>query len=277
MAQKWMLLEDYIVCEYCMEYENAYSNNEDLDCILLSLKGEGFDSRTKSAVQTRARYYEYLYRGWGLPYIPEQVIEVYRAFYNKSKNPEVYKAIDVYVKENLVYETSEEEKRALEERINCIQNNAALNDYLLHSNQSNIYNLITTDPIAPSFKEVLLDHIRKSGMTDAEVYRASRVSRDKFNHIINGRKGKSVKPSDNNRVNASQRTVMQLCIGLKLSYEDAVHLMACAGYAFQPNEEVDLVVAACLKQRICNIFDVNEELYERNLEIFEETRYRNKK
>ena len=112
-------------------------------------------------------------------------------------------------------------------------------------------------------------------MTDAEVYRASYVSRDKFNHIINGRKGKNIKNDDNkNKVNASPKTVMQLCLGLKLTYKEAEYLMSCAGYAFQPNEDIDRVVVGCLKQGICNIVEVNMELYERKLELFKEPNWR---
>ena len=142
---------------------------------------------------------------------------------------------------------------------------------LFEANCSQLNYLKYLEPAAPSFKELLLAYLVKSGMDNSEVYKAAYISRDKFNHIINGRKGKNVKRDDNsNKVNASHRTVMQLCLGLKLSYEDAVYFMSCANYAFNPNDDVDRVVVACIKEGIYNMVEVNIELYKRNLELFKE-------
>jgi hypothetical protein len=87
-------------------------------------------------------------------------------------------------------------------------------------------------------------------MKDSEVYRRSCVGRDVFCNIRNGK-------------GVSKRTIKQLCFGLKLSYEDAVTLLASAGYAFSNNDIGDLVVAYFLKNKIYDIYEANIELYER--------------
>jgi hypothetical protein len=126
----------------------------------------------------------------------------------------------------------------------------------------------------PSFKEVLIDFIEKSGMTDAQVYKASRVSRDKFNHIFNGRKGKKKNVANNNdSVGVSRRTIMQLCLGLRLSYEEALILMGSAGCNFKLDEDTDRVVVTFLQTGDYDMDEINIELYDRGLQVFSESRY----
>ena len=62
----------------------------------------------------------------------------------------------------------------------------------------------------------------------------------------------------------SKKTVMQLCFGLKLTYDEAVALMAAADCAFNRSSIEDLVVMYFLKNRIYDTYEVNAELYERN-------------
>ena len=64
-----------------------------------------------------------------------------------------------------------------------------------------------------------------------------------------------------NEINASRRTVMQLCIGLKLSYTDAVYLMSCANYAFNPNEAQEELYDFLSEHFHENNFTVNFDLF----------------
>lgn len=269
MARRWDLLEDFIIYEYCKKLECAYEDEQELSKMLESLKAEGFNSRTKAAVQTRARYYEYLYRGWNDPNIPRQVVQVYDAYYNKITNREIYQSIERYVNEYSGINPDDEEAKIPEgAQSDSAQITGGSGDWLFNSDQPVTTNLVATEPLEPSFKELLLEYIRRSGLSDAEVYKASYVSRDTFNHIINGRKGKKVKAdNDKNKVNASPQTVMQLCIGLKLPYTEAVRLMTRAGYAFRPDQLHDRVIAACIRENIFNMVEVNMELYARRLPL----------
>jgi hypothetical protein len=140
-----------------------------------------------------------------------------------------------------------------------------------------MHHLVALDPVAPPFKELLREYMRKKKLTEPEVYKGAFISRDKFSHIINGRKGKKVKENSADKPSISQRTAMQLCIGLKLSYEEAVYFMSCAGFALSPRENVDRVVIACLKQGIRNIVEINMELQDHNFELFKEPSRQTKK
>ena len=261
MAKRWSFEEDYIVCKFCIEKQYRDIEHELLWELVDRLAEAGFDSRSPVATYRRAKDFTCLLRGWDSPYAVDQVRAIYSACLARREKP-----LQI---ENL--------------NPNSIQEHTSCDDSLIHKfslfkeNPTNINHLVAIEPAAPAFKDLLVSFIEKSGMKDSEVYRASFVSRDKFNHIINGRKGKNVKESDNkNEINASRRTVMQLCIGLKLNYTDAVYLMSCANYAFNPNDDVDRVVVACLKQGIRNMLEVNIELYERNLELFKEPRWSTK-
>lgn len=262
MAKRWSFEEDYIVCKFCIEQQY-----EDIVFGLLAelverLVDAGFERRSSPAVYKRAKDFTYLLRGWDAPYAADQVRAIYRAWLARRER---------------TLQIEELKPNSNQTQYSFDDGNSIYESGLLGENRSSINHLVTLEPVAPAFKDLLISFIEKSGMKDSEVYRASFVSRDKFNHIINGRKGKNVKEGDNkNEINASRRTVMQLCIGLKLSYTDAVYLMSCANYAFNPNDDVDRVVVACLKQGIRNMLEVNIELYERNLELFKEPRWSTK-
>lgn len=262
MAQRWTFEEDYIVCKFCIEKQYDDIEGGLLDELIDTLAEAGFNSRSYIAVYKRARDFTYLLRGWESPYAVEQVRAIYSACLARRENP---------------LQIEEIKPKSNQTRTSCNDDNWIYEPSLFEENRPHINHLIAIEPAAPAFKDLLVSFIEKSGMKDSEVYRASFVSRDKFNHIINGRKGKNVKEGDNkNEINASRRTVMQLCIGLKLSYTDAVYLMSCANYAFNPNDDIDRVVVACLKQGIRNMIELNIELYERNLALFKEPRWSTK-
>lgn len=262
MAQRWSFEEDYLVCKFCIEqqYEDiAYGLLDELSNRLVEA---GFERRSSPAIYKRAKDFTYLLRGWESPYAVYQVRAIYSACLARRENPLQIETIN---------------PNSNQTQASCDDDSLLYEFGLFDERLTHINRLIAIEPAAPTFRELLINYIEKSGMKDSEVYRASFVSRDIFNHIINGRKRKKVKESDNkNVINASRRTVMQLCIGLKLSYTDAVYLMSCANYAFNPNDDIDRVVVACLKQRICNIVEVNIELLERNLELFKEPNWTTK-
>ncbi len=260
MARKWSLEEDYIVCAATFEFEDLYCTESSLDELMEKLAEAGFADRSRGAVQKRARDYAYIYRGWIPLGLTNQVAGVYRACYNKKCTP-TYQAIQSFVRESVEFE------RDFEESTGAV-------DFpeWFSTEKCKRLGLMALEPEELSFKETLFYYIEKSGMTDVQVYKAARVSKDKFNHIVNGRKGKSIKARNGAaKVNASPRTVMQLCLGLNLNYDDAVILMASAGYAFQRSELTDRVVVAFLKLGNYTIYDVNLDLYERGLPVFSES------
>lgn len=256
MSHRWSFEEDYVVCKFSFEYAH-YSI---LECELFGLMREleelGFVPRSEVAVLKRIRAYQQIFADRDFKYATNQIERMAEAYLNRQEKP-------LHI-ENV--------SPKLAQASTCDNNNNYLCETgLFEANHSQMHHLKYLEPAAPSFKELLLSYMIKSGMDNSEIYKAAYISRDKFNHIINGRKGKNIKQDVNsNKANASHRTVMQLCLGLKLSYEDAVYLMSCANYAFNPSDNVDRVVVACIKEGIYNMVEVNIELYKRNLELFKE-------
>lgn len=261
MAKRWSFEEDYIICKFAYKYSYKVILNFEFDCLMLELKACGYPSRSKAAIIKRVYNYQDLFMGYSVSGIPEQMKSIAEAYRERIENPEHRELIQHYL------------GRTWNEND---YNSLVGNSNFFEGNTPNTYSFVAVEPIAPSFRELLLSHLIKSGRSNADIYHASRISKDKFNHIINGRKGKKI-PEIDNGVNASHRTVMQLCVGLKLKYDEAVNLMASAGYAFRPNNMIDIVVVAYLKLGNCTMYDINEELLDRNLEIFEETRKKDKK
>jgi hypothetical protein len=253
MARRWKFEEDYIVCRFSYEYLCRYVSRKELDLLILELKERGFTGRSIDAINRRVRDYQEVFVGRPDYLATEQVKAIAIAYMNRMENSGRLKELQLCI-DNMLQHNDE-----------CWFDNEAI----FTSDTQSLHHLVDLDPSAPSFKELVLSHMRKKKLTETEVYKGSFVSRYTFSHIINGRKGKNVKPDNGNKANVSQRTAMQLCIGLKLTYEEAVYFMSCAGHAFKPNEDVDRVVVACLKNGICNIYDINEELYERKFPVFE--------
>ena len=175
MAKRWSFIEDYIIGKFCEENEYEDIRNDLLDELVDRLTEAGFDSRCRDTVQRRAREFTYLFRGWDLPCITEQINKVYNYLKKRNKELSFYNELQISIIDS--YISSEEDSPR----------------FIFSVENPDVYQFICNEPLAPSFKDVLIGFINKSGMTDVEVYRASRISRDKFNHIINGRKGKKLK------------------------------------------------------------------------------------
>lgn len=254
MAQRWSFEEDYIVCRFSFDYIGRYVSRKELDSLIFELKEHGFTNRSFNAINRRVQDYQEVFIGRPDYLATEQVKSLAATYMNRMKNSGRFKELQLCIDKMLQHNEDE-----------CWFEN----EDLFTSDTQQLHHMVDLEPSAPSFKDLLRSHMRKKNLTETEVYKGSFISRYTFSHIINGRKGKNIKPSNADKANVSQRTAMQLCIGLKLTYEEAVYFMSCAGHAFHPNEDIDRVIVACLKNRICDIYDVNFELYERNLPVFE--------
>jgi len=101
-----------------------------------------------------------------------------------------------------------------------------------------------------TFGRTLMAYVRKRCNGNASVcYKHAGISRQVYSKIISSPETR-----------ASKRTVMQLCIGLRLSYQEAVDFMAAAGYGFAKSSYEDMTFAWCLENGVYSIFDVNELL-----------------
>ncbi len=101
-----------------------------------------------------------------------------------------------------------------------------------------------------SFQQHLLDLIIEKNFDNTVVYKSSNVSKGAFSKILCGDTKKPQK-----------KTVLGLCIGLKLSLEEAKELLASADMAFNSYNKRDKLVIQCLIHGQYNIDEVNAMLY----------------
>lgn len=103
---------------------------------------------------------------------------------------------------------------------------------------------------AETFARVLLMYVSSRCEGKAKVcYARAGLSRQLYSKIIS-----------NPELGVKKRTVMQLCIGLKLPIEEANAFMALAGYCFSKSHFEDMAFQWCIKNGVYNIFDVNDLL-----------------
>ena len=230
---EWSHEEDYIVCSFYLSHPDNWKQH--IDELMTLLKQAGYGDRKRSSVIMRVHNYEYLHTGKGLQNCAKQSKAVFNSFISRTTKPIVYESLRVYIKESY-----SEAKSGFEADVDVPESE---------------FKFIYTEPLGPTFQEVLFDFIDKRGTKDSEVYNACLVGRDTFSHIRKGDKG------------VSKRTVKQLCFGLKLTYDEAVVLMASAGYAFSGSNLSDVIVAYYLKNSMYDIDDANITLYENQAEL----------
>lgn len=245
---KWAFEEDFIVCNFYLSHIDNWRNCNDE--VMTELKNAGFVLRDKASVIMRIQNYQYLHIKKGLSNVAKQTKRIYNVFEQRLNNSSLKKNIQELIKHHYISDAIEKP------------------EYIFVPEDLNVKKFLYTEPLEPSFKDILINFIQRSGKKDSEIYKESLVSRDKFNHIFNKRKTNN----SSDYIGVSKRTIMQLCFGLKLSYDEAVVLMESAGYAFRKNDLTDVIVVIYLKNKNHNIDDVNCTLYENGLAAFSMSR-----
>ena len=98
--------------------------------------------------------------------------------------------------------------------------------------------------------------IDEKGYKDSEVYKRAGISKQTFSKL---RKDIDYHPK--------RDTAIQLCFGLKLNLDQALDLLAKAGFTLSNSSKRDLVVKYFLENEIYDINEINYVLYEFKLEI----------
>ena len=108
------------------------------------------------------------------------------------------------------------------------------------------------DSVGLSFADTLLSLIDKRGITDAEAYKRSLVSRKTFSKI---RCDRAYRPG--------RDTALSFCVGLHLSIDEATALLSTVGFALSHSDRRDLVIEYYLTTgKYKDINEVNEMLFE---------------
>lgn len=229
----WHYVEDYVVCSFYLDHIGSWRSN--MNIVMETLNRVGFGGRDENSVKMRIGNYEYLHTGnKGLSNIAKQSKAIYAAKIARMAKVSVYSTITTSLS-SLYIPRSGYDKFSL-----------------LTIERRELSEAVSPRSLGPTFSDVLFDLIDKHGFNkDSEVYKAAQVGRDTFSAIRCGK-----------YKNVSKRTVLQLCIGAKLTYEEAVELLESAGFAFSKSNKTDVIVSLCLKHEIYDIFEINDILYE---------------
>ena len=227
MAQPWSFEEDYIVCKFYLEHVESWKEN--FESLMVLLRDNDFLSRDKGSVRMRVQNYESLHTGKGLANAAKQSRDIYSAMLKRIIDPGKYQIL----RSQLISSAS----------TNLIKASTNLHSYVK-----------VGPPLGESFYKVFRRFLDASGLTDPQVYGSCNMGRDTFWRIMNKK---------NTGIN--KKTVVQLCFGLKLSYEDSIILIEAAGFYLAPGDEFDHVIITYLKNKDYDVNDVNLSLAERKV------------
>jgi len=93
-----------------------------------------------------------------------------------------------------------------------------------------------------------------------EVYKKSNISKAVFSKI---RSNRDYQPS--------KSTALAFCIGLELNLVESRTLLEKAGYGFSNSSKQDVIVKYFIEKKKYNIFDVNEVLFNEDLQTLGST------
>lgn len=135
---------------------------------------------------------------------------------------------------------------------------APIEDYAMETT-SNINNYINDNKEEDTFQTKLFNYIDSKNLKDSAVYNKVNIDRRLFSKI---RSNKDYHPS--------KETIILLGIALELTEEEIEDLLSSASYSLPMNTTYDLIIRFCFKEKIYNLNQINEFLYDHNCKLLNE-------
>ena len=115
---------------------------------------------------------------------------------------------------------------------------------------------ITEEELGASTWELLRSYLNDRGITNnSYVYTLSGIPHSTFNRLINDPKSQP-----------NKETLFKIGIILRLTIAEIEELLKSAGLAFRPSDKRDNIIKKCFEKEIFNISDVNQCLWNNNVE-----------
>ena len=124
---------------------------------------------------------------------------------------------------------------------------------------SSINNYINDNKEEDTFQTKLFNYIDSKNLKDSDVYNKVNIDRRLFSKI---RSNKDYHPS--------KETIILLGIALELTEEEIEDLLTSASYSLPMNTTYDLIIRFCFKEKIYNLNQINELLYDHNCKLLNE-------
>ena len=156
----------------------------------------------------------------------------------------------LYIEENLSINTF---KRARCAKLDLMEELAVGSSY------SSIDNYIDDNKDDNRFQKLLFNYIDNKGLKDSDVYNKVNIDRRLFSKI---RSNKDYHPS--------KETIILFGIALELSENEIEELLSKASYSLPMNNNFDLIIRFCFKEKIYDVNTINEFLYEHNCKLLNE-------
>jgi O-acetyl-ADP-ribose deacetylase (regulator of RNase III) len=100
------------------------------------------------------------------------------------------------------------------------------------------------------FHEVLIDLLNSYRIDPVKMYKKAFISKAHFHKLISGKGA------------PSRKTALLLTVAMELSLEDAIHLLASAGYTFNTSSHFDLIIEYHLKKKRYDLNELDQTLYQ---------------
>ena len=107
-----------------------------------------------------------------------------------------------------------------------------------------------------SFGEMLVWWVSEKGMKPSEFYDRANITKQSYSNLVS-----------HTNITPKKNTALACVIGLELKLDEAEDLLKRAGYSLSESNLTDVIVKCYLKQEVYDIFEINEVLYERDLQV----------